>query len=336
MKRFSKGEEIRNTAIESNDEIGDLALAFDEMTTEVRKFQNELESLVEQRTIELKEAKDTAESANKATKAFLANMSHEIRTPMNAILGFSDILYNQETDEINKNYLSSIKNGGKNLLTLINDVLDMSKIESGNFTLTLKEASIIEIVKDIVMMLDNEASKNNNSLELDLPSNLPESFIMDEIRMRQIITNLVGNAIKFTENGSVKLSVNFEYNEKTKENGSLKIQVIDTGIGISPEDSKNIFGNFIQAKNQGDKLYQGAGLGLAISQKLASLMGANLSVVSELNVGSTFTFHIPFIEVVNYDSNDEESHSNSMLDMICFEQSKILIVDDNKDNLNYF
>ncbi|MCH2208198.1 MAG: ATP-binding protein [Lentisphaerales bacterium] len=336
IKRFSKGETHTQAPIMSDDEIGDLAKVFNDMTSEVNKFRGQLESLVEQRTSELREAKEAAEEANKATGAFLANMSHEIRTPMNAILGFSEILAIQETDEQNKIYLDSIRNSGKNLMTLINDVLDMSKIESGNFSLTPKEASISDAINDVIMMLENEASKNQNILSLKLPKDFPRTFMFDEIRLRQILTNLIGNAIKFTEKGSIEVIVECEFKDNSKKSASLEIKVKDSGIGISEEDSKSIFDNFIQAKNQGDKLYQGAGLGLAISQKLALLMNGRLSVESELNKGSVFTLYIPSIEVLMHDPDNDFYLSNSMLDMIQFEQNKVLLVDDNEDNLKYF
>ena len=332
IQKFSDGDSSVKVEIHSDDEIGDLAKNFNKMVQEVTEFRTKLETLVKERTDELEIAKDAAETANHAKTAFLANMSHEIRTPMNAILGFSQILKSMENDEEKKQFLSSIMTSGKTLLSIINDILDVSKLESGKFHLVLTKVSLKGILNDTVTILKNEARKKNLSLEYHIADDFPKTIIADENRIRQVMINLVGNAIKFTDEGFVKILTKWQYADELKKYISLSIQVQDSGIGIAESEQEDIFKEFIQSSNQGDKLYQGTGLGLSICKKLVNLMGGSMSIESTLRSGSTFEVHFPKIEVSTC-TLGKESSSMPDYEFLDFQKNKVLIVDDNKSNL---
>jgi len=332
MNKFSKGESNIRTQIHRDDEIGELSTSFNAMIDEVMHFRTDLENLVKERTEELEEAKDAAEAANQAKTAFLANMSHEIRTPMNAILGFSQIMQEMETDEEKKQFLSSIMTSGKTLLSIINDILDVSKLESGKFHIVLTKASLNAIFADTCTILKNEANKKKLTLDYTIPEDFPKLIIADENRIRQIMINLVGNAIKFTDKGFVKIVSKWEYGDDLKKYISVSIQVQDSGIGIAADEQEDVFKEFIQSKNQGDKLYQGTGLGLSICKKLVTLMGGTMRVESSLHQGSTFEINFPKMEVSSFDLPFKENTDLS-LDFLNFQQNKVLLVDDNESNL---
>lgn len=335
IHKFKLGDSTARAHVTTEDEIGELATDFNLMIKEVTEFREQLEELVKTRTDDLEKAKDEAESANRAKSSFLANMSHEIRTPMNAILGFSQILHKMENNEEKKTFLFSIITGGKTLLSIINDILDLSKIEAGKFSLMLSQASLKSILQETCTLLNNEARKKKLDLSFEIEDGFPQMIILDELRLRQIMINLVGNAIKFTDSGSVKLIGKFKFCDEHKKFTSISIEVSDTGIGISADEQESIFNDFIQSEKQGDKLYQGTGLGLAICRKLVTLMNGTLEVESALNQGSTFKVHLPKVEVSEIMIEDDSylnSLANSYLD---FENSKVLIVDDNEDNINF-
>jgi PAS domain S-box-containing protein len=238
----------------------------------------------------LRDAKEAAEAASHAKSAFLANMSHEIRTPLNAILGFTDVLVNQvDATPQQRDYLQTIHDSGRHLLTLINDVLDLSKIESGQMLMEAERCSPHEIIATTVSILRVPAQERGLILEYFWKGEIPASIQTDAARLRQILMNLVGNAIKFTEVGSVQIAARLVNGDSPR----LIIDVIDTGVGIDPQAATRIFDPFVQADSSITRRFGGTGLGLSISRRLARLLGGDLSVNSEVGRGSIFTLTIP-------------------------------------------
>jgi signal transduction histidine kinase/ABC-type nitrate/sulfonate/bicarbonate transport system substrate-binding protein/DNA-binding NarL/FixJ family response regulator len=279
---------------------------------------------------ELAEAKKQAEDANMAKSEFLANMSHEIRTPMNSVLGFSELLEKQIKDPVQKDYLDSIIRGGNTLLDIINDILDLSKIEAGKIEMTFESVNIKQLALEMESIFSVKLIQKNLHFELDIDPNIPKYLLLDNTRIRQILFNLIGNAIKFTDYGSIKLSIKKIYEDEQHSKVDLQIVVEDTGIGIDNKNLKHIFDAFEQQLGQDNQKYGGTGLGLAICKKLTHMMGGEISVKSELNKGTKFTINLPNISVSTIQAesiNRKKSYEN-----IQFEKATILIVDDIKDN----
>ncbi|MEI6456847.1 MAG: ATP-binding protein, partial [bacterium] len=236
-------------------------------------------------TADLKVAKIEAESANSAKSVFLANMSHEIRTPMNAIIGFSQILSATVRDPVQSNYIKSISSSGKTLLNLINDILDLSKIEAGKLEINPVPFNIRQLLAEIGSLFQVKAEEKGISLVIHAEDNLPENLIADELRLRQVLLNLMSNAIKFTEEGEIRLNSGSINN--TDDRLDLVISVKDTGIGIKKDQQARIFGAFEQVENQDTRRYGGTGLGLAITSKLVTMMGGTIRIESEPFIGTT-------------------------------------------------
>ncbi len=257
----------------------------------------ELESLVAVRTRELEVAKDAAEEANRAKSRFLANMSHELRTPLNGILGFAQILgRDADMNERNRERLRVIRSSGDHLLGLINDVLDLAKVEAGRVELRLAPFSLKNLIRDVEASFATRAAQRALKLEV-VTAGVPDGTVLgDQQRLRQVLENLLGNAIKFTQRGTVRLEVNPETTVTKKDSSSepvvFRFTVIDTGPGLAPDDVARLFQPFSQAVN-GRPPEQGAGLGLAISQHLVGHMGGRIEVSSSVGVGSRFTFAVP-------------------------------------------
>ncbi|MCB1145095.1 MAG: ATP-binding protein, partial [Leptospiraceae bacterium] len=239
----------------------------------------------------LKQAKGEAENANRAKSEFLANMSHEIRTPMNAILGFAELLHSKLEDEDLRYYADSISVSGTILLELINDFLDLSKIESGRMELINRAIDIRTILEEMKALFSNKVYDKKLGLIIEVEPQVPQILILDETRLRQILLNLIGNAVKFTDKGYVKVSVSSTNYQEDRV--TLTIQVEDTGIGISQSEQENIFESFTQSKGQDSGKYGGTGLGLAICKKLMQLMNGEISLKKRRREGNDFYDFVP-------------------------------------------
>ncbi len=236
--------------------------------------------------IELIKAKQKAEESDKSKSEFLANMSHEIRTPLNSVIGFSDLLATIITDPKKTQYVNSIKSSGENLLILINDILDLSKIEAGKFEVEFVPINIYDVFEEVQKMFLLQANKKNLEFILLIDKQLPDKIMFSAIRLRQILFNLIGNAIKFTKEGSINILVNYEYGENNNLI-NLRIVVKDTGKGIAKKDQELIFKPFYQSVNENNEI--GTGLGLAITKRLVDVLGGKIFLKSELGSGSEFT-----------------------------------------------
>ncbi len=278
------------------------------------------------------EAKNQAMQANKLKSEFLANMSHEIRTPMNAVLGFSDILNNKLSNNAEcQPLIQGIINGGKNLTSLINDILDLSKIEAGRLEIIKEPVNILDLIEDIKQIFSVTLKNKNIILLLDIDKRFPNSLLLDKTRIRQILFNLVGNAIKFTEKGSVTISAKIDKYIRHKSKVDLIIEVRDTGIGIPNNQVDILFDPFIQIKNQDNK-YGGTGLGLSITKRLTEAMNGEISVKSELGKGSVFS--INFKSITRSKINPIKELRKLQKENILFKNPQILIVDDIKSSRN--
>lgn len=291
----------------TKDEVGGVIISIQNITNAVKI--NE----------ELKNAKETADIASKAKSEFLANMSHEIRTPLNGVIGFSDLLLTTPLNEIQMQYLNYINESGENLLSTINDILDFSKIESGKMELLIEKTDVYDMLSQVINVIIYQSQKKNIELLLNIEPGLPKILFLDEARLKQILINLLGNAVKFTEKGEIELKV-----EKLRMNDStiaLRFSVRDTGIGIPVEKQKYIFNAFTQENSSISKRYGGTGLGLTISNNILGYMGSHLSLSSVKEKGSVFFFdiEIPY-EIPQLREEDEITIKTA------------LVVDDNETN----
>jgi signal transduction histidine kinase len=273
--------------IVTDDEIGLLA-----------KSLNRLIERVSERTKQLEQAKELAEAASKAKSQFLANVSHELRTPLNAVIGLSQLLQDDAADlGADADFitdLETINSAGRHLLELINDILDVSKIEAGKMTLYPEKFDIMNLINNIVLTVKPAMEKNGNTFIVECDENLGTMYA-DQTRMRQVLLNLLSNAAKFTTNGQVTLIVRQDKNKisKSAPSGIISFTVIDTGIGMSPTQQQQLFQPFTQGDNSTTKKYGGTGLGLAISRHFCQMMGGEIIVKSQMGTGSTFQVNLP-------------------------------------------
>lgn len=270
---------------------------------------------------ELKDAKRLADTASKTKSEFLANMSHEIRTPLNGVIGFSDLLLKTPLTDMQKQYLNYINDSGNSLLGIINDILDFSKIESGKLELFIDRYNLYDLANHVVNIILYQAQSKELELLLNIEQGLPNTIWIDEARIKQVLINLLGNAVKFTETGEIEFAVNRL--KQDSEKITLRFSVRDTGIGIPIEKQQRIFDAFTQEDSSVSKKYGGTGLGLTISNNLLKYMGTNLMLESETEKGSVFYFDIE----VPYEMNDVQENDGDMSEI-----GRVLVVDDNQNN----
>ncbi len=335
------------------DEIGVLVKGLNEMLAQIQQRDEELmhsredlEGQVRDRTLQLanlvdslRQAKDTAEKASRAKSSFLANMSHEIRTPLNGIVSLSRLVLESVTDEVQREDIETIIECANSLAMIINDVLDFSKIEAGKLSITPHEMSINDLLNGLLNIVTVQAKSKQIEMAVQCDSIVPERFIADELRIKQILTNLVGNAIKFTpEHGKIQINVNLK--ELNDNHLVLHFSVIDNGIGISKDKQTLIFEAFSQADGSTTRKFGGTGLGLTISKRLVTMMGGDIWVESNEGEGAEFHFTIraerSSVATVRVESESSEGappQANSKLPVLSLSRElKILVVEDNAIN----
>ncbi len=328
VKRLASGSlDVRATDTRRPDEIGDLANGINEMANQLSTLVNNLETRVKERTQELQAAREAAESANLAKSKFLSSMSHELRTPLNAILGFSQIMgRDQKLDARHREHLKIITRSGDHLLSLINDVLEMSKIEAGQSALNPAPYDLRTMLKSIQDMFQLRAESKHIQLLFEVDTSVPRYVNGDEAKLRQVLVNLISNAVKFTHQGGVALRSRYDHAAQR-----ILFEVEDTGEGIAEQDMEKLFRPFVQTAS-GVRSQQGTGLGLSISQQFVTMMGGHLALRSEVGRGTIFSFSIPLELASESDLPQAPSRRRVVGIKSPHREIRVLIVDDRPEN----
>ncbi len=337
---LSEGKLDRRVITKRKDELGILANSFNSMAERLTSFFNNLEQQIEQRTAQLKEAKeaaehakDNAEAANKSKDRFLANISHELRTPLNSILGYTKIILSDpKLDPDHFKDLKTVEKSGNHLLNLINDVLDFSKTQAEKMELYPTSLDLAKFLRELIDLVKMWAKEKNLEIKGEW-HNLPNIIEVDETRLRQVLINLLSNAIKFTKQGTIILKIKTvnRINNNNSIQQTLRFEIIDTGVGMSHEELSTIFKPFEQVGDIKSRA-AGTGLGLSISSQLVQLMGGQLKVKSTLGIGSIFWFDltVPVVEITK--KNNPQQQSNGKISGYQGKSRKILVVDDREEN----
>jgi diguanylate cyclase (GGDEF)-like protein len=315
MRRATSGEKKMRASVRGPKDIIDMEIAF-----------NTMMEVLETRELQLEKARDAALESARIKGEFAANVSHELRTPLNAVLGMLELLHDMGLTPKQREYISIARNAGESLLKLIEDILNFSRIDAGKIKSQPADFELHEILHEVVGLLAGQAHRKDLALGLDIADDVPPNLKGEPARIRQVLVNLAGNAIKFTERGSVEIKVKVEQSAEHKI--VLRFEVADTGIGIPPEAQRRIFDAFIQVDGSSTRSYDGAGLGLAISRQLVEFMGGEIGVESDLGRGSTFWFTVPLEKASEMPLRPKSQRSDIV-------GLRFLIVDDNEINRRF-
>ncbi|MCP4105215.1 MAG: response regulator [Desulfobacteraceae bacterium] len=333
-KRTRDLEKINRELEEKSETLEQQKTELENKNMEIRTSREEIERKVkalEKSQNRLQKAKEEAEAANRAKTEFLANMSHEIRTPMNSILGFAEILSEQVTNEKHHKYLSYVQSAGKLLLVLIDDILDLSRIEAGKLNIVNIPFNPQSFFMEMKTFFSPKISEKSLDFIYEVDKNLPAIVLLDEARLRQVFFNLIGNAVKFTDSGYIRLSAKCSYTSKDHSKFDLSFFVEDTGIGIPEDQCERIFNMFEQGKDFSHAKYGGTGLGLAITKRLVEGMGGTIQLEGNKGKGSRFTVSIPNVRAAMA-SDNVKAEKAPIPDTLVFEKASVLIIDDVKSN----
>lgn len=332
VQRISSGDYTPTTPIPASNELGTLTTGIHSMAKQLESHHKDLEMKIQLAThklelqnADLEIARQAAENANELKSQFLAHMSHEIRTPMNGIMGFLEMLRGTSLNETQMLYLDTVQNSSRNLLRIINEVLDLSRLEAGKTEIVSSTFNLGNTIQECLDLLTPQAKQRFVSIRLNLAGDLPQLVHQDPVRLNQVLVNLLSNAIKFSYQSEVVLTVKRSENQP---DSSLLFMVADQGCGISSNDLPQLFDPFTQFNR--DKMQQGSGLGLAISKQIIDSMGGEIGVGSTPNVGSTFWFTFPFTPP----QKNAESDQTKILDRLNIQNKHFLVADDNEINLH--
>ncbi len=335
---IGQGDLTTRLEFTSGDELDDLAGSLNDMSENIRRSHNEIRQNnieLEKKARALEETTKAAQSANRAKSEFLANMSHEIRTPLTAILGFNELLSTLETTPKQQYYIESTKIAGEGLLTIINDILDLSKIEADLLVLEFEFVNLSDIIYDVMPMVEPQCHEKKLTTAIEFAPDLPGSFLLDKFRLRQVLLNLVGNAVKFTEKGHI--AIRAEFTRKSGANAcDLTINVEDTGVGIPPDQQELIFEAFRQRDGQKNRQFGGTGLGLTICRRLVEMMNGKIALTSRVGQGTTFTVTLSDVAVSDTQDSITDAGDSPGTGKNRFPPTSSLTSDENELNRNLY